>query len=129
MNSVTFDQISPIVLGLIEENIDVKINITGVSMLPMLVPKRDSVVLTNVKGKVKKGDVVLFRREDGDFVLHRVCKMEENSIACVGDSQRAIEKDIQMQNVFGVLKSFERAGKIIDANSFGYKVYVFFGAN
>jgi hypothetical protein len=43
----------------------------GVSMLPMLVQGRDSVLLSPVPDKLKKYDLPLYRRKDGQYGLLR----------------------------------------------------------
>lgn len=126
MTKVTIDQISPMILGLLQENIDVQINITGVSMLPLLVPNRDKVLLTKFDGSVNKNDIVLFRRLNGDFVLHRVYAERNNVVDCVGDSQRVIEKNIPKEKIVAKAIAIERNGKHINIDGFGYKCYVFF---
>ena len=49
--------------------------ISGNSMLPFLVHGRDTVYLSKLKRPVKKGDVLLYRRDSGAYILHRVYKI------------------------------------------------------
>ena len=47
----------------------------GTSMLPLIVQNRDSVVLKrNFEDAAKKHDIAFYRRDNGQFVLHRVMK-------------------------------------------------------
>ena len=51
--------------------------ITGTSMLPLLKEGRDLVELESCsQERLKKGDVVLYKKNDGTLVLHRIIKTE-----------------------------------------------------
>lgn len=96
----------------------------GSSMLPLLVPDRDEVVLTAPPEKLKKYDLPLYRRASGQFVLHRVVKVKKDgSYVMCGDNQYVREDGIKHGQIVGVVESFSRNGKKIKANSFLYGVY------
>ena len=57
----------------------------GVSMKPMLYQNRDLVVIEKVKDRLKKGDVVLYRRGK-DYVLHRIVRVSEDGYVIRGDN-------------------------------------------
>ena len=58
----------------------------GYSMYPLFVPGRDKAVITAIgQRKGKRGDVLLFRRDDGLLVLHRVCRVKPDGYYMVGD--------------------------------------------
>ena len=62
------------VLSLLEcQKTDVPVPIKGNSMVPFL-REGDTVYLNSLTNEPKRGDVVLFRRADGSFVLHRIAK-------------------------------------------------------
>lgn len=52
--------------------------ISGNSMSPFLVHGRDTIYLSRLDRPVKKGDVLLYKRDSGAYILHRVYKVEEN---------------------------------------------------
>ena len=58
----------------------------GVSMLPMLRQGIDSVELSPVPEKLKKYDLPLYQRRNGQYVLHRIVKVSEG-YTCIGDNQ------------------------------------------
>lgn len=98
--------------------------VTGVSMKPMLVEHRDSVLLTPVTAKPKPGDIFLYRRESGSFVLHRlVGVMPEGYLFC-GDNQCVREKVTQEQ-LLAIVSGFTRKGKQYSAKNPLYRLYVF----
>lgn len=116
--------LSPLLVALLDENIDITLTVTGSSMNPLLTHKRDSVVLTSCnKFNVKKGDIPLYKRSNGQYVLHRIIKVNKNSYNLCGDNQYIIEKNLPKENIIAVVKAFERNGKLYSCNDFTYKVY------
>ncbi len=103
----------------------VSLTSTGTSMLPMLKHQRDIVILEQITSPLHVNDVVLYRRESGQFVLHRIVGMESNSdyVLC-GDNQFIQEHHIARQQIIGRLQSFTRKGRRISCASPSYKAYV-----
>lgn len=98
----------------------------GYSMLPLIVEKRDCVVLVRDKDRpIQKHDMVFYRRENGQFVLHRVMKIEKDgSYTMCGDHQAILEKNISASQVIGRVTKLYRKDKPVDFHSFGYRSYV-----
>ena len=62
------------------------LTVTGSSMAPLLKDGRSTVLLT--KDFVpKRGRILLFRRRDGSLILHRVRKIDGNTLVMNGDAQ------------------------------------------
>lgn len=97
----------------------------GVSMKPMLYQNRDLVVIEKVKDRLKKGDVVLYRRGK-DYVLHRIVRVSEDGYVIRGDNTYANETGITDEDIVGVLTSFVRNGKTISTDDARYLRYVRF---
>lgn len=101
--------------------------VRGMSMFPLLRDKRDSVKLEPIKENPKKRDIILYKRDNGQFVLHRIIKVQDDVYTLVGDNQHVKEYPIRRDQVLGVVTSIVRKGKEIDLNkSFFYKLYSFF---
>jgi hypothetical protein len=65
---------------ILEQDGRVWITVTGMSMYPFLRGDRDSVELSKAEfPNIKKGDIVLIRRLNHVYVLHRVLRIQENS--------------------------------------------------
>ena len=94
----------------------------GYSMYPMFIPDRDWAVIAPVSEKLHRGDVVLYRREGGILVLHRIYKIRSEGLYLVGDNQTEIEGPLQPVWVRGVLTAFIRKGRYI---SIHHPVYRF----
>ncbi len=104
-------------------NEPINLTVTGGSMVPFLVQKRDTVILTPPENKFRKGDILFYRRENGKCVLHRVRKIDKNGIYFVGDSQTAIEGPLDKSCVLAVCKSAVRKGRLINTNSIIWKFF------
>ncbi|MBR4430512.1 MAG: S24/S26 family peptidase [Clostridiales bacterium] len=96
----------------------------GVSMMPLIKQDRDISIISKPEGRLKKFDVALYKRPNGQYVLHRVVKVLEGGYVILGDNCISKEYNIKDSQILGVLTSLNRKGKEIDLNSFGYKLYV-----
>lgn len=83
----------------------------GVSMLPMLKNRRDTIVVKPKTERLKRLDVALYKRGD-DYVLHRVLAPVEGGYIIRGDNCYA-DESVPEEAVFGVLTEFFRKDKHI----------------
>ena len=60
---------------LLEQGETLMLPVLGHSMSPFLVHKRDTVWLAATHGPYKKGDIILYRRGSGSYILHRICAL------------------------------------------------------
>ncbi|MBQ5367097.1 MAG: S24/S26 family peptidase [Thermoguttaceae bacterium] len=97
----------------------------GISMLPTLRDRRDTVYLVKPTGAIKKYDVALFRRETGEYVLHRVVKVcRDGTYVFRGDFQTEVERNVRREQILAVMTAFQRGKRRIDCGrSVLYKVY------
>ena len=86
------------------------LTVTGYSMLPMLRPYRDAVVLAPVTGELKPGEIALFQREDESYVLHRVISVSAEGYQFCGDNQAQLEFVTRSQ-LTAVVTGYIRNGK------------------
>ncbi len=97
----------------------------GASMLPLIAEGRDSVSLVKPENGVNTGDIALYRRKNGQYVLHRVIGMKNGCYTMCGDNQLAPEKGITDRDIIGIVGRIRRKGRDIPADSFFYGVYCF----
>lgn len=99
----------------------------GTSMLPMLRDGEDVVVLEKPKRRLNLYDVAFYKRDNGQYVLHRVYNFEANGcyVMC-GDNQFALEHGIRNDQIIAVMTAFFRKGKSYTLQSFTYRFYVNF---
>ena len=81
------------------------LQITGSSMTPFLAPGRDSVMLSKPKCPLRAGDMVLYQRDGGAYVLHRIVRREQDgTFSIIGDGQDQIETGIRADQIFAVVQ-------------------------
>ena len=96
----------------------------GYSMYPMLRQHKDLLVISRKpEGRLKKNDVVLFKR-NGKYILHRIVRVNENSYDIAGDHNWWEEKDVKEEEIIGVLTSFVRDGRKIPVDDKRYQAYI-----
>ncbi len=107
---------------------DFRIFPKGTSMLPLLVQKRDSVVLKRREGiPAKKHDIAFYRRKSGQFVLHRVMRIcADGTYTMCGDNQCVLEKGIEPSQIIAYVSEIYRKDKKIAMTGIAYSLYVFF---
>lgn len=97
----------------------------GVSMLPLLRENRDMMVIDRKgEGRCRKYDAVFYKRENGQYVLHRILKVRSKDYVIVGDHCWQKEYGITDEHILGVLSAVVRDGKELSADSWGYRLYV-----
>lgn len=110
-------QISPrIYLSCAEEILkhgkELTIPVSGGSMRPFLAGERDYVMLAKRPGyRLRPGDVVLYRRADGSYILHRICRRKNGGYYMAGDGQNVMEGPIFEGQIQAVAVRFLRKGK------------------
>lgn len=102
---------------LLREGNAIQIKPQGYSMYPMFVPGRDEAVIAPVDvEKLRRGDVVLYRRENRLLVLHRLWKVRPEGLYMVGDNQTEVEGPLGREQVLGILEAFVRKGRKISVH-------------
>ncbi len=121
----SLQELSPIMEECMADGSEVVLTVTGNSMRPLLRHRRDQVVLTKAdKARLQIGDVPLYRRANGQFVLHRIVGLGASSYTLCGDGQWTKEYGVPVKSIVAVATGFYRRGKYISCNAFWYKVYV-----
>ncbi len=91
-------------------------------MLPMLRQGIDSVELSKAPPKLKKYDIPLYRRNNGQYVLHRIVDVGE-TYTCIGDAQFIKECGIRDDQIIAVVTSFNRGKRCYSVTSPVYRIY------
>ena len=116
------DDLMPLIREELAEGKSVRFSPRGTSMLPMLRQESDSVVLSPLPQKLKKYDLPLYQRDNGQYVLHRVVRAEE-TITCMGDNQFEKETGLRHDQMIAVVTAFYRGNKKHSVNEPGYWFY------
>lgn len=108
---------------LTEEGKEVCIVITGNSMSPFLVHQRDLICLKKTERKLRKGDMVFYQRQNGQYVMHRIFKVRPDGYYIVGDAQREIEGPISEEQIFGLITKVRRKDRWIGPGDFWWEFF------
>lgn len=96
-------------------------SIEGNSMRPLLKENKDRVIIEKTDD-LHKLDIVLYKK-DNKYLLHRLLKIDNNTLYLRGDNTLALEK-IDINDVKGVLKSYYHLNSYIQINKYtNYKYY------
>lgn len=96
----------------------------GISMLPLIREGKDSVTLCRPPKRLKKYDLPLYRRDSGQFVLHRVVAVKKDgTYTMCGDNQWVLEHGIRQDQIIAVVSSLHRDGKDISIDTPEYMRY------
>ena len=118
------DDLISFALSRIDRGQSVEISPRGHSMRPFIVEGRDSVVLSKIE-TIKKYDILLYRRENGEYVLHRVIKCKD-TFTFIGDNQLVCEKGIPRESILAVVSGVRRRDNLIARGSLKYRIYAIY---
>lgn len=118
----SFRELLPLIREQIVLGGSVRIAPRGTSMLPMLRQGMDSVVLSPVPERLRKYDIPFYRRDNGQFVLHRIVAVGD-TYTCIGDNQFEPEPGIRRDQMIAVVTGFTRAGREISVTNPVYRCY------
>jgi len=89
----------------------IRLAVGGVSMAPRL-HNHDVVIIEPLQGKdARFGDLVLYRREDGAPILHRVVRRWRTRLQTRGDANIRLDLSIHTACVLGRVRHIERPGR------------------
>lgn len=108
---------------LTQEDKTVGVPVSGNSMSPFLISQRDYVIFQKPNRPLKKGDIVFFRRDSGEYILHRITKIREKQYYILGDAQTHEEGPIREDQIFGLVTKVRRKGKWIDSSDFWWQFF------
>lgn len=99
----------PVIKEALNNGKPVEMTVTGNSMRPLLKDRISSVKLIK-PDNLKKGDIVLFLRNDGHYVLHRIINIHEELYDIVGDNQIIPDRDIPKEKIIAKVVAYSRNG-------------------
>lgn len=97
--------------------------LAGPSMQPLLRMHRDAAVLVAPVFPLRKYDVILYRRKNGRYVLHRIIAVKKDGYVLCGDAQWRKEYPITDDMVIGVMQGYFKDEVYHPCTSFSYRAY------
>ncbi len=90
----------------------VTVCLAGDSMRPFIRRGTDRVTIVPVTRALRRGDVVLFERGDGSYVVHRVRFLKDGFVQTLGDACWNPDGWMPMERVLGLAARFVRNGRV-----------------
>ena len=85
----------------------------GFSMYP-LIKEREDILHIRKSDTYKRGDIILYKTNNGKYVLHRILKIKGNIIITAGDYNYFKDSPVSRDSVLGTLVSIKKKdGEII----------------
>lgn len=116
------NDVLPVVEECLSMGSDVRIHVSGISMTPLLHNIKDTVVISPVSVP-RKYDIVLYKRPDGQYVLHRIVGKKKGFFAMAGDFETQKEYPVARDMIIGRVVSFCRNGKEYTPDDFVIRLY------
>ena len=113
----------PILQELTEEGKEVCLKISGNSMLPFLRNGRDFAFFARPDTPLEPGQIVFYRRSGGQYVLHRICRIENGMLYLAGDAQAALEGPVSQDAVFARVTRVRRGEKLLTPDTPAWKFF------
>ena len=118
----SINELMPLIIETISAGNSIRFSVTGNSMFPLFANRRDSVTVSAAED-IKKYDIVLHKRADGTYIMHRVIKVSGDVLTIAGDNEIEKEKNVPKDAVIAKVTSFTRKGKDYTMNEMWYKLY------
>lgn len=143
ITNIELDELTPVLLGCLNDGQTVVLPVVGNSMAPLLRSKRDQVILAPTDATaLHPGDLPLHLRYDGRLVLHRIVERDDGQhrevygkkavlpsarpgkrlvYTVMGDSQTIPTTGVTPEIIIAVAVAIVRKGKRIECDSAAYR--------
>lgn len=118
MRRVDTDVYVSMLRDLVNEGQECRLLISGSSMAPFLVHERDSILFSKPDRELRRGDMVFYQRDNGQYVMHRILKVKPEGLYIIGDAQTEVERPVKPEQVFALVTKVNRKGKWIGPGNF-----------
>ena len=112
---------------LISEGKTVSITAKGYSMNPFIMHMRDQITLGPWKDEqIRSGAVVLAKDLKGRFIVHRIIRIDGDTITLMGDGNIGLTETAMRQDVIGLMYSVTKKGRTYSVESLRWRLYSWF---
>lgn len=124
MSEFAMEELAPLIVEVIGEGGEFRLYPKGTSMLPLIRQGLDSVALVSLNREPKRGDILLYRRENGQYVLHRLMRCEKDGTLCFsGDNHPERERGIARDQLLAIAIAVFREGKRVSLDCLRMRCY------
>lgn len=108
---------------LLENHRPVFVTTNGDSMWPLMIHKTSKVMVVPIEAEPKVYDIPLYKRENGEYVIHRIVRIKNGRIYTRGDNRADVEC-INTESILGTVKVIRNKNNVITVNDKRYKLYI-----
>ena len=128
LSAYPMEELSGIICEFVEQGKEVVFTAKGHSMRPLLRSDKDQVILKACNpDALGDGEVILYRRDSGGYVIHRIVSRNKNgTYNLMGDSQTQLERGIRPNQILAVACGFIIKNREIASSGKKYTRYVSF---
>ncbi len=108
---------------MVEAGQEVSLTVSGSSMSPFLIHGRDQILFRKPDRDLVKGDMVFYQRQDGQYVMHRICRAAAEGYYIAGDAQQEIEGPVERGQIFALVTAVRRKGKWLKPGDFLWEFF------
>ena len=108
---------------LAEEGRVVSMLIAGSSMSPFLCHNRDYIYFTRPDRELRRGDMVFYQRDTGQYVMHRIYKKRGDAYYMAGDAQAQVEGPLRRDQIFARVIKVKRKGRMLEPGDFWWEFF------
>lgn len=116
------EELMPHIRQTLAQGKSVAIGPKGTSMLPLIRQGIDFVELSPLPERLKKYDLPLYQRDDGQYVLHRIVKAAD-TYTCIGDNQFQLEQGVRQDQLIALTTAIYRGERRVPVTAFSYRLY------
>lgn len=120
------DDFQDIMLNALEDNNEFLLPIHGTSMEPFI--HTGDKALIKKSDSYKKRDVILYRRQTGQYVFHRILKIKKDFFLVTGDNQIELE-EVKMHQIKGKMIQLIQNNKVVNHRSVLYRFKIWVWSN
>jgi hypothetical protein len=94
----------------------------GNSMYPFILP-RDLLVIERPTHSLRRFDIPLYKRPNGQYVLHRIVGVgDDGAFVTRGDNRTTLEYGVTEQMIIGVLTAIIRGGETLSVDEMTHRI-------
>lgn len=124
MSEFPMEELAPLIAEVIGEGGEFRLYPKGTSMRPLIRQGLDSVALAALSRAPKRGDILLYRRENGQYVLHRLMRCEKDGTLCFsGDNHLEWEHGITEDQLLAMAIAVFRRNKRVSMGDLRMRCY------
>lgn len=106
----------------LDRNRQAAFTVTGMSMWPLICHGRDQVIIEKTeKDRLKKGDIILYRITEEQYILHRITRMEDEYFQTTGDGNLHRDPFMPYESIIARVCKIIRDGKEVVCDELKWK--------